>query len=485
MKSLASRLAVLAASALLIGLSACGGGDSQDQAEPPLPTQTTGMLSTGVITGFGSVYVNGLRYDTSRAAVTMDDAPAAQSQLRIGQYVEVKGHSHGGAQHHADVIHYHNVLEGPVAAIDLVAGSFVAMGQTVLVTPDTTLGDEIQPASIEGLQVGDVVEVSGIVPLEGAIEATRVDIKPDGGPYDVTGYVSNVAPDTNRFNINALAVDYSSANMADFPSGDPANGDLVLVKGSTFYPDGTLAAIRVELRSDDWLKPASGDVVELEGAIADFVSVTEFTVAGVAVTTVPTTTYEHGTAANLADGVTVKVMGTTDASGVLVAMKICFRQVSAIRMVAQVAALNAANLSITLLGVDVAADAGTRYEDMSTLRLREFGIEDLGVGDWVDLRAYEEPQGSNALIATRVVRINPADSVQMRGPFREPARPDFHIVSVLVGTTDATRFLLERDIHLTAAEFFAQAVDRDVEAWGRWNGTALTAEKVEIKADDD
>ena len=86
-----------------------------------------------MITGFGSVYVNGVRYDTSGASVLMDDQAAAESALKVGQYVELKGHSHG-AEHYADVIRYHNVIEGPITSIDVDASSFVAMGQTVLVT---------------------------------------------------------------------------------------------------------------------------------------------------------------------------------------------------------------------------------------------------------------------------------------------------------------------------------------------------------------
>ncbi|MCJ7453394.1 MAG: DUF5666 domain-containing protein, partial [Steroidobacteraceae bacterium] len=70
-----------------------------------------------MITGFGSVYVDGVRYDTTSASVTMDGETATASQLRVGQYVEVKGHAQGAA-HHADVIRYHNVLEGPITSID-------------------------------------------------------------------------------------------------------------------------------------------------------------------------------------------------------------------------------------------------------------------------------------------------------------------------------------------------------------------------------
>ena len=470
--------------ALLIGLNACGGSDSHDKVSPPPPVQETGVVSVGVITGFGSVYVNGVRYDTSSASVLMDDQAAAESALKVGQYVELKGHSHG-ADHYADVIRYHNVIEGPIASINVGASSFVAMGQTVFVTSATSLGDDITPSSIEGLALDDVVEVSGVVTTQGDIEATRVDIKPDGGPFDVTGYVSKLVADAKLFNVNALVVDYSGANMDDFTTGQPSEGDLVLVKGFTFDPYGTFIATRVELRSDDWLKADAGDELEVEGTITDFVSATAFKVAGRAVTTTPTTQYEHGTVANLANDVLVEVEGTADAAGVLVALKVRFKEVSTIRIVAQIETLVTADGSMNLLGLDVATNEATRFEDMSALALRDVDFADLAVGNWVDVRGYEDPAGSNAVTATRVVRIDPADGVRLRGPFLDPARPNFHILSVLIATNDATRFVLEEGIRLTADQFFTQAVDDIVEAWGSWENSTLTAERVEIKVNDD
>jgi hypothetical protein len=485
MKGFTNRWSVLAVATLLVGLNACGGGDSKDKVSPPLPVAETGVVSVGVITGFGSVYLNGIRYDTSGASVLIDDEAAVESGLKVGQYVELKGHSQG-AEHHADVIRYHNVIEGPIASIDVGASSFVAMGQTVLVTAATSLGDDITPSSIEGLAVDDVVEVSGIVSSLGVIEATRVDIKPDGGPFDVTGYVSNLVPGAKLFNINALVVDYSAANMDDFTTGQPSEGDLVLVKGFTFSAGGSFIATRVELRSDDWLKADAGDELEVEGTITDFVSATDFKVAGRAVTTTPTTLYEHGTVASLANDVLVEVEGTANAEGVLVALKVRFKEVNTIRIVAQIGTLVAADRSMKLLGLDVATDEATRFEDMSVLALRDINFADLAVGNWVDVRGYQNPAGSNAVTATRVVRIDPADSVRLRGPFLDPARPNFHILSVLVATNDATKFVLEGGIRLTADQFFTQAVDDLVEAWGNWDGTALlTAERVEIKVNED
>lgn len=490
MKSWANRLSLLAAAAVLVGLGACGdSGSGKDNDTVPPPTTKT-LVTNGVITGFGSVYVNGVRYGTDGVSVTMDDRPAEPLQLRVGQYVEVKGHSHlywNYAETSADVIRYHNVLEGPITSIDVGADSFVALGQTVRITLDTVFGDDIVPAAVEGLSVGDVVEVSGVVPADGVVLATRIDIKPDGGPYDVSGYVTRVSAAEHRFDINALVVDYSAANMEDFTTGDPAVGDLVKVTGSTFLADGTLVALHVELRSDDYLAAGPGDLVEIEGVVEDFLSATDFRVAGWDVTTTADTTYEHGTAANLADGVLVMVKGIADANGMLVAHKIAFKEVSTIRIVAQVDSMSPSG-GLTLLGVDVSVTDTTVFQDKSALALREFDFQDLAIGNWLDLRGYEAPVDSGKVVATHVVRIDPAAEVRMRGPFRDPAPPSFDILSVFVTTSKSTCFVLEgstcRD-RMTAEEFFALAPGELVEAWGTWNAPVLGATKVEIKVNDD
>jgi hypothetical protein len=441
------------------------------------------MVSVGTITGFGSVYVNGVRYRTTDAQIVMNDVAAGESALKVGHYVEVKGHAHNGADHDADVIRYHNVLEGPITSIDKTDEWFVAMGQRVQVTAETAFGDGIETASIAGLFAEDVVEVSGMVTTLGVIEATRIDIKPDSGPYEVTGYVSKLALATHRFNVNDLVVDYTSANMDDFPAGQPTDGDLVLVKGTTFNADDSFAATRVELRSDDWLKAAAGDVLEVEGAITNFESATKFNVAGRAVTTTPTTLYEHGTVATLANDVLVEVEGTADAAGVLVALKVKFKQVSEIRIVAQI--MNKDSPYLEILRLQVATNDVTHYEDMSAVELRDLSFADLTVGTWVDVRGYEDPVGSNQVTATRIVRLEAQEAVQLRGPFLNPEAQTFHILSVPVTTGDTTRFVLEGGIRLTQAEFFTQAVDQFVEAWGTWSDPAIAAERVEIKVAED
>ena len=80
-------------------LSACGG--SSDSSTPDNNTggdntggdntgSTTTVVTEGVITGFGSVYVNGQRYGSDNAAIAVGNSPAAdEAQLRVGMVVTV------------------------------------------------------------------------------------------------------------------------------------------------------------------------------------------------------------------------------------------------------------------------------------------------------------------------------------------------------------------------------------------------------------
>ena len=54
----------------VIGLTACGGGGSGSDSS----TATTGsMITSGVVTGFGSVFVDGVEFETDSSSFSLDD----------------------------------------------------------------------------------------------------------------------------------------------------------------------------------------------------------------------------------------------------------------------------------------------------------------------------------------------------------------------------------------------------------------------------
>jgi hypothetical protein len=483
-------LAVLAGAAVLAALGSCGGGD--DSRDDGVITQRN-ITASGVITSFGSVYVNGMRFTTSAADIEIDGVKATQADLKVGQVVDINGTMQDGSAK-ADVVRYHHNLEGPVTAIDGL--TLVAMGQTVRVSSETSLGDPVtidpDRLEIEGLALGDVVQVSGLITDDGSIEATRVDLRVNEGAYDVYGTASGVNPGGKTFFINALLIDYAGANIEDFATGAPADGDLVKATGLEFGASGEFIATKVELRYDPEVMPESGDMLNLQGVVTDFVSATQFVVAGFPVSTTSSTVYENGNVANLAADVEVCVVGELNDSEVLVATRIRFHIDNSVRMVSAVSAIDVAAERLTVFGLQVSTDRNTRFEDETAAAIEPFGIGDLHTGDWVDVRGYEYPADSGRVLATRIERIDDlaANGHRMRGPFRNPAQPDFDILAVAVRTTGDTLFRQETmpgepAVRIDATAFFALDQETLVEARGTWSGTRLLAEYAIVKHCDD
>jgi hypothetical protein len=140
-------------------LAACGGGGGGD-------TSNTTALSTttvGTLTGFGSIYVNGTRFDTSRAVYKVDGSDAFDdSALGVGMKVKVKGtKSPDGRTGTADSVYYDDDLDGPIEnlnEIDLDTKSFTVFGQLVIVDAKRTVFDDVR---FDTLANGQVVEISG------------------------------------------------------------------------------------------------------------------------------------------------------------------------------------------------------------------------------------------------------------------------------------------------------------------------------------
>ena len=307
---------------LITLLSACGGGGGGGSASNG-GIGGTGV-ATGPITGFGSVFVNGIEFDTSgNIQITLDGEPNhSQSDLKIGQVVTIKGTiSDDGTKGTATSIEFEDEVEGPVQSIDLAANTIVVLGLTVQATA-TTVFDGF--ASLAALAVNDIVEVSGLPDATGKIVATHIEKHSNyvaGTEIEVKGMIANLTATT--FTIGTLTVDYSLVLPQDRPA-TLSNGLFVEVKANTL-PDpitGVLTATKVEVEDEDE-GAVEGNELDLEGFVTDFVSATEFKVNGQAVTTNFQTSYEHGVAADLANNVRVEVEGRLT-GGVLVAEEISF-----------------------------------------------------------------------------------------------------------------------------------------------------------------
>jgi hypothetical protein len=470
-------LAVLAA---ILAVGCGGGGGSGGNTTAGIDRGGGPTIAQGPISGFGSVIVNGVHYSTIGATITVDDRPGTESELRVGQVVRIAATlDTSGTSGTATSVTYDDDVEGPVQSIDLAASRLVVLGQSVRVGASTSFGDSIVPRGLDGLRVGDRVEVSGLADSGGEILATRIERKTATGAFEVAGIATAVDTAARRLRIGNLTVDYASAQLSDFAGGQPANGDGVEAKG-TLNSVGTLVAAQLERRSTS-LSGATNTKVEIEGLVTRFVSTADFDVAGARVTTSASTVFENGSAGSLGLDAAVEVTGTLDATGRLVAQKVEFRRDSDLEIEGRVDSVNAAGSTLTVLGQAVRTTAQTRFEDKSSAALQRFSLADVRAGDLVEVRGYRDGQ---VLVATLLERENSTTSggsVEVKGPATAVTPPNMTVAGVLVATDSRTEFRDKNGVSISAAAFFAAAPGREVKVRGTLNGNTVLAERAELE----
>lgn len=315
----ARALFALVAAAVLGG---CGTSDTEtagiDAGGAPVA-----IVVQGPITGFGSIIVNGVHYAIDRAQISVNGSAASAADLALGQLVTVSGTRDASAPRgQADSVSFDANVEGPVESIDAGAGRLVVLGTPITTNATTIIDLGSRPPAITSLALGERVQVSGFVGADGAIAATRIAARPAQSRLRVRGTVANLNRAGARFEINALTVDYRFAAVIEgFPTGEPREGDEVVVEGTRLNGRSVLVAEVLSLAESE-LEDEDGSEAEIEGLITRFVSPTDFDVSGRAVTTSSATFYEEGSAADLQLNVKIQVEGTVNGSGVIEARKI-------------------------------------------------------------------------------------------------------------------------------------------------------------------
>ncbi|MFQ5644755.1 MAG: DUF5666 domain-containing protein, partial [Thiogranum sp.] len=246
-----------AAMTLALGITACGGGGSDSAT-----VSSVGTASVGVITGFGSVFVNGVEYETSGSDIRRDGSPASESDLAVGMVVEIIG-TDDGVNGTAQSIVANDEMEGMVLANNIApgatAGTLDIMGQTVTANADMIFESKVPGInSVDQIAVNTIVEVSGFSDGNGNVTATRIEVKaadlagylanhPNG--VEVKGVVRTLDPGAMTFLLGSMTVDYSGATLDD--NGSLADGRYVEVKSvAGIDASGNLVASKVELENE-------------------------------------------------------------------------------------------------------------------------------------------------------------------------------------------------------------------------------------------
>lgn len=465
MKKHALSVLVSLASATL--LSACGGSSSDTSADSTAPAAS--QITTGTIDGFGSVIVNGIRFNTDATEFEVKErAGGEQNQLRVGQVVTIVG-SHDGVNGVASRIAYDVSLEGPVSSVDAAAGTFLVLGQTVTTNSLTVFED----LTLDTLAVGTRVEVSGFAGADGQLLASFVELDDDrDDKAELRGAISNLDEVAKTFTLRTQLISYANVREWDLEGAALANGLLVEVEG-TVDSAGTLVASKVEAEDDDRFERDTE--VKLKGLISSVDAATnQFVLNGVTVQWNNRTEFDDGlSATDLAANLMVEVEGRTNAEGVLVAEEVEAEERPEISIEAPLTAVTldtGSNFtgSIEVLGLNVAVDLRTRMRDDDNYNPR-FNLSDLSTGQFVELRLTGSAEtGYRAL---RLERDNDRfNTVQIEAP-------------VTAVNADGSLNVLGIRVEANGFSFPALTLGATIEVEGSFSNSVLTA--TEFETDND
>ena len=472
-------------------LSACSGGSPSASAGAGGASGSGSASASGTVTGFGSIFVNGKKFETENIEVRHDGVTERctisanandRCGLKEGMNVTVAG-SFTGSTHRASIIVQEDTLEGPITSKDVANSQFAMLGQTVLVD-DTTKFDS--GLNFAALAVNDVVEVSGYVKSDGVIAASFIERKngvvgcgTEG--CEIKGVVKSHDHASTRFQIGGLTVVYdldgSNAipetiidNSMPAPTGSNWNDIFVKVKGTSLVGT-TLTATKIERENDG--ADNEVDEFELEGFVTRAGipngNIIDFTIGTTPVRTTANTEFRGGTADEIAVGTRMSAEGRFDGT-TLIAKHVKFQ--AGVRLEGD-ATVNGTTLTVAgLPGVTITANSQTELKDAAVLN-------DLN-GKHVRVRG--RVTGINTVIATRIELRSPDSDVDLQGPVQSFNGNAIEILGVSVDLATINQFETVSGTSMSRAAFLAaREVNSLVKVKGQLNGPTVNWVEAELE----
>lgn len=283
MKLLLGPLAKLAACTLMLGVFA--GCDAGGTSVADGGIRGTGS-SVGPVSGFGSVFVNGVEFFTDgilNRKVESNDGIKSEGDLHKGMILRIDGKWEKNGTGHAKSMEYDDSLRGTVS--DLTPSptekelTFKIHGQTVFADSQTVFKGK----SFTTLANGDFVRVSawrqandqyrasyvGVLPASYATDLANSCSRQNGNdcyPIEVEGPVDEKSLTNTQFEMNGLVINFSKADFAGGLSPESLKqGAYYEVEGS--LDGGVLQAGRIQ--PDDFRRyQKNGKDIELAGPIS-------------------------------------------------------------------------------------------------------------------------------------------------------------------------------------------------------------------------
>jgi hypothetical protein len=277
------------------------------------------VSSTGPIEGFGSIVVNGVRYDTESAQLQLADVTG----LRLGMTVQVQGTLNpDGVTGTATLVVSAADLRGAASAVDARAGTLRVLGVDVHVDEHTVFGGGL--GGLNHVRNGDPVQVHGLPGAGGMLLATRIERLAAADTPILVGTIDELDTVSQTFLLGTQRVRFAGAALTGSWNGRAlAEGQTVRVRAST-SAGGVLQAESIEPWALATTGAPDGGTLALAGLVSQFEGLGSFRVDGVLVDA-SAAQVSGGPARDVRSGARVEVTGAMR-NGVLVAQRVRIRK---------------------------------------------------------------------------------------------------------------------------------------------------------------
>jgi hypothetical protein len=277
-KLIAAIFLLVTCSSLLV---ACGGSDSETTAG----IGGTGIVS-GKITGFGSIHVNGGKFEIDNSLFDVDGKPfvgqEGQDKLAVGMVVRLRVEVENGVfGSNALEVVYDDAIEGPLIKVvtdpmDITIKTGTVFGKSITFDKTNT---EFVGTSFDGIggedvaTDPDVIEVSGFRVSASEIVATYVrfieDLELLSSKVELRGNIEQYTMGGTTFEIDGTLIEFDPTEMnteIEVPGGID-NGLYVEVEG-VIQSETSVFAKEIEQEDEDFDDDV--DKISLEGIVSGF-----------------------------------------------------------------------------------------------------------------------------------------------------------------------------------------------------------------------
>lgn len=436
--------------------------------------------SVGTLTGFGSVFINGNRFDTTTANFLVNGQPAGQDQLRVGMQLTAEVNFDDAF---AEAVNYSAAFIGPVTSAPDINGRFTVLNQAVVINASTVLD------SITFIEIvpGQSIEVSGVSDANGNFRASYIR-RATQSALQVAGKVSAADNNQQRITVRNISVSLDQADVSAFSGESIVPGDSVIVSASVDQYDAiNNSLVASSVTPDIAISPAEDARIELAGFVQAFNSASSFSIDGLQISTNTSTQFEavDGTALN-ASAVSlnslIEVEGRFLPTGVIEAQRIVVLPVENTELVGRLEAIDSGAKAITVLGVTVQITPLTRFSSDSD---STENFDALRVGDYAEIDAAFMSTG---LLATKIEIDDADDEASLEGPVTQidANQRRIEIVGLFVEFNGDTEFEIDQNDNeqeVNEQTFLnAVSIGTTVKAkWEMFSSVTVPADELEIE----